>query len=59
MLGQWASGRVEGSGPHSKDFGRRNPMTFKQEQQKKVNSAFGVAFPAHPVETGGQRQGDL
>lgn len=33
-------------------------MTFKQEQQK-VSSAFWVAFSARPVETEGQRQGDL
>ena len=42
----------------ARDAGPMGTMTFKQEQQK-VSSAFWVAFPARPVETGGQRQEDL
>lgn len=58
MLGQWAEvGVWRALDPIVKVLAG-DTMTFKQEQQK-VSSVFWVAFPAHPVETGGQRQGDL
>ena len=58
MLGQWAEvGVWRALDPIVKVLAG-DTVTFKQEQLK-VSSVFWVAFPAHPVETGGQRQGDL